>query len=92
LWLFQTIDIRLFYDKFPSGAGGLKDLYDHGPQSAFFLVKFWVNFIFLCLKYILKLRTVSQLLSDFCIVRLPSSNNLCTLFFRDVASIFGLRA
>jgi len=40
--LLQTIDIRILYDKFPSGKGGLKDLYDRGPQSAFFLVKFWV--------------------------------------------------
>jgi len=43
LRLLQTIDIRLFYDKFPCGKGGLKDLYDRGPQSAFFLVKFWVR-------------------------------------------------
>jgi len=43
VFLLQTIDIRLFYEKFPSGKGGLKDLYDRGPQSAFFLVKFWVS-------------------------------------------------
>ena len=49
-WLFQTIDIRLLYDKFPSGKGGLKDLYDRGPQSAFFLVKFWVSSVCTCSK------------------------------------------
>ena len=47
--MFQTIDIRLVYDKFPSGTAGLKELYDRGPQSAFFLVKFWVYFISLSL-------------------------------------------
>jgi YAP binding domain len=40
--LSQAIDIRHFYDKFPS-KGGLKDLYERGPQTAFFLVKFWVS-------------------------------------------------
>lgn len=38
----QAVDIRQIYDKFPEKKGGLKELYDKGPQSAFFLVKFWV--------------------------------------------------
>jgi hypothetical protein len=40
---FQAVDIRQIYDKFPEKKGGLKELYDKGPQSAFFLVKFWVG-------------------------------------------------
>ena len=37
----QSVDIRQIYDKFPEKKGGLKELYDKGPQNAFFLVKFW---------------------------------------------------
>jgi YAP binding domain len=39
---FQSVDIRQIADKFPDKNGGLRELYDKGPQSAFFLVKFWV--------------------------------------------------
>ena len=39
----QSVDIRQIYDKFPEKKGGLKELYDKGPQAAFFLVKFWVR-------------------------------------------------
>ncbi|KAK3096480.1 hypothetical protein FSP39_000587 [Pinctada imbricata] len=41
--LLEAIDIRQIYDKFPEKKGGLKELYDKGPQSAFFLVKFWAD-------------------------------------------------
>ncbi|KAG8281829.1 Transcriptional enhancer factor TEF-1 [Homalodisca vitripennis] len=34
---------KQIYDKFPEKKGGLKELYDKGPQSAFFLVKFWAD-------------------------------------------------
>lgn len=43
---FQAVDIRQIYDKFPEKKGGLKELYDKGPQSAFFLVKFWVRLFY----------------------------------------------
>lgn len=62
--LLEAVDIRQIYDKFPEKKGGLKDLYEKGPQNAFFLVKFWVSFrrsstsysllcafVFLCLCY-----------------------------------------
>lgn len=39
----EKIDIKQIYDKFPSDKGGLKDLFETGPKSIFFLVKFWVN-------------------------------------------------
>ena len=39
----QAVDIRQIYDKFPEKKGGLKELYDKGPQAVFFLVKFWVG-------------------------------------------------
>lgn len=39
----EDIDLRQISDKFPSNKGGLKDLYDEGPQDAFFLVKFWAD-------------------------------------------------
>ncbi|XP_050394826.1 transcriptional enhancer factor TEF-1 isoform X6 [Patella vulgata] len=39
--LLESVDIRQIYDKFPEKKGGLKELYDKGPQTAFFLVKFW---------------------------------------------------
>ena len=42
LFLFQSVDIRQIYDKFPEKKGGLKELYDKGPTASFFLVKFWV--------------------------------------------------
>jgi len=42
----QAVDIRQIADKFPDKRGGLKELYDKGPQSAFFLVKFWVTTLF----------------------------------------------
>lgn len=41
--LLETVDIRQIYDKFPEKKGGLKELYDKGPQDAFFLVKFWAD-------------------------------------------------
>ena len=39
----ESIDIRQIYDKFPEKKGGLKELYEKGPQNLFFLVKFWVR-------------------------------------------------
>lgn len=39
----QAVDVRQIYDKFPEKKGGLKELYDKGPQNAFFLVKFWAD-------------------------------------------------
>ncbi|XP_077293556.1 TEA domain transcription factor 1 homolog scalloped isoform X1 [Arctopsyche grandis] len=41
--LLESVDVRQIYDKFPEKKGGLKELYDKGPQSAFFLVKFWAD-------------------------------------------------
>lgn len=41
--LLEDIDLRQISDKFPASKGGLKDLYDKGPQDAFFLVKFWAD-------------------------------------------------
>lgn len=43
LLLLQAVDVRQIYDKFPEKKGGLKELYDKGPQNAFFLVKFWAD-------------------------------------------------
>lgn len=42
-YLLQAVDVRQIYDKFPEKKGGLKELYDKGPQNAFFLVKFWAD-------------------------------------------------
>uniref|UniRef100_A0A8C9NSR6 Transcriptional enhancer factor TEF-5 n=1 Tax=Serinus canaria TaxID=9135 RepID=A0A8C9NSR6_SERCA len=39
--LLEAVDIRQIYDKFPEKKGGLKELYERGPQNSFFLVKFW---------------------------------------------------
>ncbi|XP_048578457.1 transcriptional enhancer factor TEF-1 isoform X1 [Nematostella vectensis] len=41
--LLEAVDIRQIYDKFPEKKGGLKDMYDKGPQAVFFLVKFWAD-------------------------------------------------
>ncbi|XP_076466711.1 transcriptional enhancer factor TEF-1-like isoform X2 [Babylonia areolata] len=41
--MLEAVDIRQIYDKFPEKKGGLKELYDKGPQSSFFLVKFWAD-------------------------------------------------
>ena len=43
LYFIQAVDIRQIYDKFPEKKGGLRELYEKGPQSVFFLVKFWVS-------------------------------------------------
>lgn len=40
--ILEAVDIRQIYDKFPEKKGGLRELYEKGPQSVFFLVKFWV--------------------------------------------------
>lgn len=42
---FEDIDIKVICDKFSQNKNGLKDLYDKGPQDAFFLVKCWVGVI-----------------------------------------------
>lgn len=44
--ILEDIDIRQISDKFPQNKEGLKELYDKGPQNAFFLVKFWVIICF----------------------------------------------
>lgn len=41
--ILEAVDIRQIYDKFPDKKGGLRELYEKGPQSVFFLVKFWVS-------------------------------------------------
>lgn len=41
--LLESVDICQIADKFPNKKGGLKELFDQGPQSAFFLVKFWAD-------------------------------------------------
>ncbi|XP_039960864.1 protein scalloped isoform X5 [Bactrocera neohumeralis] len=41
--LLETVDIRQISDKFPEKSGGLKDLYEKGPQNAFYLVKCWAD-------------------------------------------------
>lgn len=40
--MLESVEIRQIHDKFPEKKG-LKELYDKGPQSAFFLVKFWAD-------------------------------------------------
>ena len=35
--------MRQIQDKFPEKKEGLKELYEKGPQDAFFLVKFWAD-------------------------------------------------
>ena len=41
--LLEPIDVRQIQDKYPQKKGGLKELYEKGPQEAFFLVKFWAD-------------------------------------------------
>jgi len=41
--LLEPVEVRQIQDKFPEKSGGLKDLYEKGPQDAFFLVKFWAD-------------------------------------------------
>ncbi|XP_067095282.1 transcriptional enhancer factor TEF-5 isoform X1 [Osmerus mordax] len=41
--VLESVDVRQIYDKFPEKKGGLKELYEKGPHSAFFLVKFWAD-------------------------------------------------
>ena len=37
------MDIRHISEKFPEKNGGLKELFEKGPQERFFLVKFWAD-------------------------------------------------
>ena len=37
------MDVRQIQDKFPEKKEGLKELFEKGPQDAFFLVKFWAD-------------------------------------------------
>ena len=50
----QAVDIRHIADKFPEKNGGLKDLFEKGPQDRFFLVKFWVRWIHFACKELQK--------------------------------------
>lgn len=40
---FQSVNIKEISDKFPEKSGGLKELYERGPQNAFYLVKCWAD-------------------------------------------------
>lgn len=40
---FQSVNISQISDKFPEKSGGLKDMFDRGPQNAFYLVKCWAD-------------------------------------------------
>ncbi|KAF6204907.1 hypothetical protein GE061_019072 [Apolygus lucorum] len=40
--MVEAIDVKQIYDKFPEKKG-LRELFDKGPQNAFFLVKFWAD-------------------------------------------------
>lgn len=51
--LLESVDIRQIYDKFPEKKGGLKELFGKGPQNSFFLVKFWVSIMLLCVIFVL---------------------------------------
>jgi transcriptional enhancer factor len=39
----ETVELCHIADKFPEKSGGLKDLFEKGPQARFFLVKFWAD-------------------------------------------------
>lgn len=39
----QSVNIKEISDKFPEKSGGLKELYERGPQNAFYLVKCWAD-------------------------------------------------
>ncbi|CAF1027772.1 unnamed protein product [Didymodactylos carnosus] len=39
----EKIKIDVVVDKFPNRDGSLKDLYDKGPDDAFYLIKVWAN-------------------------------------------------
>lgn len=41
--LLETVDICHIADKFPGKSGGLRDIFEKGPQQRFFLVKFWAD-------------------------------------------------
>lgn len=41
--LLEPVDVRQIQDKFPEKKEGLKELYEKGPEDAFFLVKFWAD-------------------------------------------------
>ncbi|CAD7090786.1 unnamed protein product [Hermetia illucens] len=41
--MLESIEIKQISDKFPEKTGGLKDLYEKGPQNAFYLVKCWAD-------------------------------------------------
>lgn len=44
IFLFeQSVNIKEISDKFPEKSGGLKELYERGPQNAFYLVKCWAD-------------------------------------------------
>ncbi|BES93193.1 Transcriptional enhancer factor [Nesidiocoris tenuis] len=38
----EAVDVKQIWDKFPEKKG-LRDLFERGPQNAFFLVKFWAD-------------------------------------------------
>ncbi|XP_055300858.1 protein scalloped [Sitodiplosis mosellana] len=41
--LLESVNIKEISDKFPEKSGGLKELYERGPQNAFYLVKCWAD-------------------------------------------------
>lgn len=39
----QPVDIQQISDKFPNREGGLRELFQRGPEGAFYLVKIWAD-------------------------------------------------
>ncbi|KAG8180764.1 hypothetical protein JTE90_026235 [Oedothorax gibbosus] len=41
--LLEAVNVREIYDKFPEKKGGLKELFEQGPPSCFYLIKSWAD-------------------------------------------------
>lgn len=76
--LLEAVDIRQIADKFPDKRGGLKELYDKGPQAAFFLVKFWADINVIVQNDAGTFYGVSSLFESTANMRIQCSTKVCS--------------
>lgn len=76
--MLEAVDIRQIWDKFPGRRGGLKELYEKGPQTAFFLVKFWADLSINVQNDVRSFYGVNTMFDSDCNMTIQCSTKVCS--------------